>query len=351
METDSSITNLDIFLTSVKKEQFTMFPHWLRDMKGVKGFDKQVYLTIKSYAWDYILCYPCLDTIAEHLDCSIKTIQRSIKRLVNNNLLIVLSRKEEGKSNVFFILTPEDDVKFIKKMIKIHKKTILNFVDKSECFKEGREILPRGCVNLTQGGRSNLLTNYTNFKYTKQQQQDVVVKFFCLNCMKELDNFECKCKSEAIIPNDYLKMNGHTLSMGFLTKLTKKHNPEKVSKTIDILKQQYEGKEHAVKNYSSLLNEMLKEGAAAKEEFISWKEKLQKEKQQQERIKKAKQEQLDKEEQEQIINQKVEDIISSMTDEELENIKNTVMENITIPKVLITDNCIDALIFEYVKNT
>jgi uncharacterized protein with von Willebrand factor type A (vWA) domain len=145
-------------------------------------------------------------------------------------------------------------------------------------------------------------------------------------------------------------MNGHTLSMNFLTKLTKKHNPEKISKTIDILKQQYEGKEHAVKNYSALLNEMLKEGAAAKEEFISWKEKFKQEKQQQERIAKAKQEQLDKEEQEQIINQKVEEFISSMTDEELENIKNTVMNTITIPKVLITDNGIDALIFEYVKN-
>jgi hypothetical protein len=168
--------------------------------------------------------------------------------------------------------------------------------------------------------------------------------------MTKLDSFECSCKSEAIIPCDYLKMNGHTLSMDFVTKLIKKHNPEKVSKTIDILKQQYEGKEHAVKNYSALLNEMLKEGAAAKEEFISWKEKFKQEKEQQERTAKAKQKQLEKEEQEQIINQKVEDIISSMTDEELENIKNTVMNNITIPKVLITDNGIDALIFEYVKN-
>src|SRR3989304_3241734 len=99
METVSSIH--ECFLRKNETDKFTICPNWLRDIEGMKGLDKMVYIAIKSYAWEYIFCYPCLDTIAKHVDCTIPTLITSINRLVNRNLLIVLSRKLEGKSNIF----------------------------------------------------------------------------------------------------------------------------------------------------------------------------------------------------------------------------------------------------------
>jgi hypothetical protein len=214
---------LEIFLTPVKKEHFTIFPYWLRDMEGVNGFDKQVYLSIKSYAWKYIFCYPSLPTLTEHLDCTAKTLRASIKRLINLNLLLVISRQSECKENVYFILDLETDINFLKKYIKIHKKEILNFVDNPKRYNDSREFLPAKQVNFTPYSREFLPPKYTNNTSIQNNNNVVVFNFLCLNCMTKLDSFECSCKSNAIIPCDYLKMNGHTLSMDFLTKLIKKH--------------------------------------------------------------------------------------------------------------------------------
>ena len=69
---------------------------------GVHHSVRMLYCILLSYAWDTGYCFPSQETLAQHMDCTTRTIRRYLATMQEHKLVSV-KRRGLGDSNIYHL--------------------------------------------------------------------------------------------------------------------------------------------------------------------------------------------------------------------------------------------------------
>ena len=92
------------------RQGFTQIPNYVLRDKRLSFGARLTYTMLLSYAWQEGSCFPGQERIAQHLGISRQSVSKFLQELRSNGL-IDWERRGLGKTNVYYILDIEPDVK------------------------------------------------------------------------------------------------------------------------------------------------------------------------------------------------------------------------------------------------
>jgi len=87
---------------------FVMVPHEITLAKNISPTDKEVWKIIAGHCVaPNATCFPGEDRIAELLGKDVRTVQRSVKRLIKGRVVVIEGRRPKEKTNIYCPYLPD----------------------------------------------------------------------------------------------------------------------------------------------------------------------------------------------------------------------------------------------------
>ncbi len=86
--------------------KYTVVENWLFERGDLSVFDKLIYVVLKSWA-NCESIWPSHKTIAKKASVSVTTVKKSLAGLIDKKLLVIESRKDSGRCNIYHLYGPD----------------------------------------------------------------------------------------------------------------------------------------------------------------------------------------------------------------------------------------------------